>query len=79
MKHDDFYDQLYELAAEYRLTPWYKFLKARRLRNEITRRWHRFIEELSDEPVKLPVENLQVPVEDIQSHPLPERKLSSLP
>lgn len=49
MKHDDFYDEIWDLASAYKKTPWWKFLKTRFLRNQINLRWHGFIEELSDE------------------------------
>jgi hypothetical protein len=49
MKHDDFYDELYTLAHEYKLTPWWRPFKARFLRKKINHRWTQFIEELSGE------------------------------
>lgn len=75
MKHDDFYDEIYDLAQEYMKTPWWKPWRAHFLKKEINRRWNQFIKELSSEQVN---ENLLV-AEDIQSRPLPDGKLSSLP
>jgi hypothetical protein len=49
MKHDDFYDKLYELATEYKHTRWWRPFKAYRLRKEINHRWNRFIKEISGE------------------------------
>lgn len=48
MKHDDFYDKLYELAAEYKATRWWRPFKAHRLKKEIHRRWKHFIQEVCD-------------------------------
>lgn len=52
MKNDDFYDLLYDLADAHRKLSKWRWVKARRLRKEINRRWHQFIKEISDEHEK---------------------------
>lgn len=49
MKHDDFYDELADLALAYKKTPWWKPWRAHFLKKEINRRWHHFIREVCED------------------------------
>jgi hypothetical protein len=79
MKHDDFYDKLYELAEEYRKVPWFRFLKTHRLKKEINRRWNKFIEEISNEQEDIRLSHLVLAVAGIQPHQASTMELPSLP
>lgn len=81
MKHDEFHDELAELAVAYQKTPWWRPFKARSLRKEINRRWCQFIKEISDEQedIKLLLPPLAAMVENILLSPSPGGELSLLP